>query len=421
MGFLIGASILFYAAWNITHLLLLLASAIGNYLMARWMKHSYNRRFILIVGIIFNLIPLIYYKYGMSLHLSSYSLVLPLAISFYTFQQIAFLVDLYKKNITLNRFSDYLFFVLFFPQLVAGPIVHYRQIIEQIQKGVFETVKWNYIQAGTVLFSIGLFKKVILADQFFPIANKAFEHIVTLHSIDAWIGIVAYSYGIYFDFSGYTDMAIGLALLFGIYLPVNFFSPYKAVNMVDFWRRWHITLSHFLRDYIYIPLGGNRKGSRREGYNLLITMILGGIWHGAGWTFLLWGFFHGLLLVFIHLKQYHFPQWNFPKNTAIAFTFIAVTLLWVLFRADNFTEAWHYYLVLFNFNMTQCLMNNTEILLLLGGAAVIWFVPNSMEIVKYQSKIRVKRFYAVWAAVLFFIALKMMAESPVKSFVYFNF
>jgi D-alanyl-lipoteichoic acid acyltransferase DltB (MBOAT superfamily) len=388
-------------------------------MIARTMVMSVHKKTLLGVGIGIGLLPLIYFKYSSFLHLSTHSFVLPLAISFYTFQQIAFLVDLYRKQITLGSFDKYLFFVLFFPQLVAGPIVHYREIITQIDTGVLEKVNWRKIETGIVLFSMGLFKKVVLADQFFPLADKAFGQIDTLSSMDAWAGLFAYTFGIYFDFSGYTDMALGLALFFGIKLPVNFNSPYKAVDIADFWRRWHITLSHFLRDYIYIPLGGNRKGEKREVFNLLTTMTLGGIWHGAGWTFLLWGLLHGLFLAAVHVKQKHFPQWKLPKPMAILFTFMAVSLLWVLFRSESLNDALLYYSVLFSLPLESL---SAEILpVLLAGFITVWFLPNSMEQVNYMHNLYVKPFYGMYAAVLMFIALKMMAEMPAQRFVYFNF
>jgi D-alanyl-lipoteichoic acid acyltransferase DltB (MBOAT superfamily) len=364
-------------------------------------------------------LPLIYFKYSFFLHLSSHSLVLPLAISFYTFQQIAFLADVYQKKIKPGTFMEYLFFVIFFPQLVAGPIVHYREIMEQVHAGALERGKEIFVQAGIVLFSLGLFKKVVLADQLFPFADNAFGHVATLNSIDAWTGMFAYSFGIYFDFSGYTDMAIGLALLFGIKLPVNFNSPYRAVDIVDFWRRWHITLSHFLRDYIYIPLGGNRKGEKKEIFNLIVTMTLGGIWHGSGWTFLLWGLLHGVLLSIVHLKNRYFGQWKLPMVFAIPVTFVIVSLLWVLFRAENIAEAWNYYEVLFRFD--TAMQEKYTLFWLLAGLGIVWFLPNSMAFIGYRTKLKIGQKHIAIAAIFLFIALKLMAEAPAQRFVYFNF
>jgi len=420
LGFLVLASVLFYAQWSSAHLLLLLVSVGVNYFFGKGLLQvRCCRRTFFWTAVGVNLLPLIYFKYSVFLHLSSQSLVLPLAISFYTFQQIAFLADVYQKKVVPGRFGEYLFFVVFFPQLIAGPIVHYGQIMGQVREGVLEKVEKRLMEAGVVLFSVGLFKKVVLADGFFPVADHAFGHVGGLGGFEAWSGMFAYAFGIYFDFSGYTDMAIGLALLFGLKLPVNFNSPYRAVDIVDFWRRWHITLSHFLRDYIYIPLGGNRKGERRELFNLLVTMTLGGIWHGAGWTFLLWGLFHGLLLGAVHLKNRHFPRCKLPVGFAVPVTFVTVTLLWVLFRAESLGEAWAYYGALFSFTGET---GSLYSLLWLGaGLAVVWFLPNSMVWLGYPEKIRIGRIHAVVAAVFCFIALKLMAEAPVQSFVYFNF
>ncbi len=419
LGFLILASVVFYGQWSTAHLGLLLTSIVFNYLSALIMIRSSHKRSILTIAILLNLLPLIFFKYSVFLHLSTQSLVLPLAISFYTFQQIAFLVDLYRGEVERGSFKTYLFFVIFFPQLIAGPIVHYRQIISQVQAGALEHVRWHAIHTGILLFSLGLFKKVVLADQFFPIANAAFGHVETLSSPEAWVGLFAYSFGIYFDFSGYTDMAIGLALLFGLRLPINFNSPYKAVNIIDFWRRWHITLSDFLRDYIYIPLGGNRKGEYREVFNLLMTMTLGGIWHGAGWTFLLWGLLHGVLLSIVHLKNRYLKRWKIPNGAAIAVTFLVVSLLWVLFRSQSMAEAWHYYEVLFCFSGGD--LPQLNLYGLAVGLGIVWFLPNSIEFSGYQKQIPLGWRYALTAALLSFIALKMMAEAPAQSFVYFNF
>ncbi len=419
LAFLIFASVLFYGEWSAAHLGLLLASIVLNYFFAYIMEESDRKRTILSLAIVLNLSLLVYYKYSFFLHLSSQSLILPLAISFYTFQQIAFLADVSTGKIRKRSFLEYLFFVIFFPQLIAGPIVHYRQIIAQVHEGALARVEWEAVQAGVVLFSLGLFKKVVVADQLFPLANGAFEHIETLDTLSAWMGLLGYTLGLYFDFSGYTDMAIGLALLFGLRLPVNFNSPYKAVDIIDFWRRWHITLSNFLRDYIYIPLGGNRAGERREFFNLIITMTLGGIWHGAGWTFLLWGLLHGLLLALVHLKNRHISGWRLPRGGAVAVTFITVSLLWVLFRAEGLEEAWCYYLVLFRFDGGDAVIS--DLLIVSAALSIVWFLPNSMEFVSYPNLKLLGRRYALAAALLGFAALKMMAEAPAQRFVYFNF
>ena len=420
LGFLIFASLVFYAQSGVEYLVILLGSIVVNYIFAYLISRNYHRKATLIVAISLDLTLLIHFKYSYFLHLSDTPMILPLAISFYTFQQIAFLVDIYREEVEMGSFGDYLFFVSFFPQLIAGPIVHYKQIVAQLKEGVTRRVEWIYIEKGIFLFCLGLFKKIVIADMLFPIANHAFGHIESLTTLQAWEGIVSYSLALYFDFSGYTDMALGLALLFGFLLPINFDSPYRAVDIIDFWRRWHITLSNFLRDYIYIPLGGNRVGEYRATSNLIITMTLGGIWHGAGWTFVLWGVLHGVWLALAHLVDHHFPRWSLPRPLAILVTFLLVSLLWVLFRADDPSSAWHYYERLFDFT-SRWDTTQSHLYLLIAGIALVWFFPNSMTLSHYKSQERLTPRYALFAALLGTIALKMMAQAPAQSFVYFKF
>ena len=416
--FLITASVVFYAQWSLEHLVILIISISLNYMFALRIStlQMYRKSFLFFV-IALNLIPLGYFKYANFLNMSDHSLVLPLAISFFTFQQIAFVVDIYKGNISIGSFKEYLFFVLFFPQLVAGPIVHYNQLIPQIKKPDWSNFDEKFFSAGIVLFSIGLFKKVILADNLAVIANGAYEN-ATLSGYEAWSGMFGYSFQIYFDFSGYADMAIGLALLFGIRLPVNFNSPYKSQNLIEFWRNWHITLSNFLKDHIYIPLGGSRVSIGRVVFNILVTMGIGGLWHGAGWNFIVWGLAHGVFLGLLHVGG----VW-LPKYISVVFTFLVVTLLWVLFRSDDLNSALTYYNVLFDFsNFKFDGFDIKEEFLIVVSFVVIWALPNSLEFVGYmKEKIDLTLWHAFVGAVLFFISLKMMATSPAVSFVYFNF
>ena len=271
-----------------------------------------------------------------------------MAISFFTFQQIAYLVDSYRQETNEYDFLNYALFVTFFPQLIAGPIVHHKEMMPQFSS------KWNLVKSyknialGIFIFSIGLFKKVVIADTFAIWATNGFDNAVTLHLLEAWATSLAYTFQLYFDFSGYTDMAIGAALLFNIKLPINFNSPYKAKDIQDFWRRWHITLSRFLRDYIYIPLGGSREGSFRTYTNLLATFILGGLWHGAGWTFVFWGFLHGLALL-IHKV---WKQLGYAMNSVLAWfiTFNFVNIAWVFFRAKEWEDAIKVLKGMFGFN-----------------------------------------------------------------------
>ncbi len=264
-------------------------------------------------------------------------LTLPLAISFFTFQQIAYLVDSYRQEVKELDFLNYAVFVTFFPQLIAGPIVHHKEMMPQFKNQRAKIINPQNIATGLFIFSVGLFKKVIIADTFASWASKGFDATPVLTFFEAWATSLSYTFQLYFDFSGYTDMAIGIALMFNIRLPINFNSPYKALNIQDFWRRWHITLSRFLKDYIYIPLGGNRKGNFRTYNNLFLTFVLGGIWHGAGWTFLFWGVLHGGALVIHRL----WGLLHFQMKTWIAWflTFNFINISWVFFRAKEWDDA----------------------------------------------------------------------------------
>ena len=310
-------------------------------------KKNFSKKSILIFGIVANLLLLGYFKYAdffieninfiSGVNLNLLHMVLPLAISFFTFQQIAYLVDSYKKETKEYDFLNYALFVTFFPQLIAGPIVHHKEMMPQFDSAKNMVKNYRNITLGLFIFSIGLFKKVVIADTFAVWATAGFDTATTLNLLEAWATSLSYTFQLYFDFSGYTDMAIGIALLFNIKLPINFNSPYKALSIQDFWRRWHITLSRFLRDYIYIPLGGNKKGNFRTYTNLMTTFILGGFWHGAGWTFLFWGFLHGLSLAIHRLWQtLGFKMWTW---LAWLITFNFVNIAWVFFRAKEWDDA----------------------------------------------------------------------------------
>ncbi|OHB32718.1 MAG: acetyltransferase [Desulfuromonadaceae bacterium GWC2_58_13] len=356
-AWLVGASLFFYAWWNPLYLPLIVASMLGNYTIGTMLAQSRmgkGRRLspslagkILALGILLNLALLGYYKYAdfflknvnslAGADLPLLHLVLPLAISFFTFQQIAYLVDSYRGETEEYDFINYCLFVAFFPQLIAGPIVHHKEVMPQFARPRNALVNWRNIATGISVFSIGLFKKVIIADTFAIWASAGFDQAPVLPFFEAWATSLSYTFQLYFDFSGYTDMAIGSALLFNIRLPINFNSPYKAVNIQDFWRRWHMTLSRWLRDYLYLPLGGNRKGEGRTYLNLFLTFLLGGLWHGAGWTFVLWGAMHGAGTA-IHKFWQHLGL-RLPRAAAWAVTFLFVHCSWVFFRATNFEDA----------------------------------------------------------------------------------
>ena len=360
------ASLFFYAWWNPKYLLLLLASMVGNFMLGSQITRARSRgdlttaRPLTGLGLAANLALLAYFKYaafavanwnlatGSDLPIPS--IVLPLAISFYTFQQIAYLVDAYRGRTAEYKPVHYALFVTFFPQLIAGPIVHHRDILPQFMSRDAIRPKLENLAVGASIFVVGLFKKVVLADSVAQYATPVFSAAQggaepTL--LVAWGGALAYTLQLYFDFSGYSDMAIGGGRMFGIRLPLNFNSPYKATNISEFWRRWHMTLSQFLRDYVYVPLGGNRFGSTRRYVNLMTTMLLGGLWHGAGWTFVAWGGLHGLYLVchqlWVRLRQQPAdgssprPAWS--RAISWALTFVAVVVGWVFFRAESFGAA----------------------------------------------------------------------------------
>src|SRR3954451_3421231 len=350
------ASLVFYGAWKPVYLVLLLASIGVNFWLGLQMEDPLRRRGIGTLGVALNLALLCWFKYTNFL-LDSFTalsgtplpfvnLILPLGISFFTFQQIAYLVDVMRGAKVERDLVSYTLFVSFFPHLIAGPLVHHAEMIPQFKRA--RSGRSAVLAArGFAIFAAGLFKKVVIADNLAQFVTPVFAHLDAGGGVGtewAWLSTLSYTLQIYFDFSGYSDMAIGLPLMFGIRLPVNFRSPYKASSIIEFWRRWHITLSRFLRDYLYIPLGGNRLGESRRYVNLLLTMLLGGLWHGAAWNFVIWGGLHGLYLCINHLWH----RWRGEGRTSSAatnavswaVTFFAVVIAWVFFRAKTATGAW---------------------------------------------------------------------------------
>ncbi|MFI4995410.1 MAG: MBOAT family O-acyltransferase [Hyphomicrobiales bacterium] len=351
------ASAVFYAWWSPRFLILLLVSMLVNWGCAHAMarREGTSRKALLILGLVWNLGILAYFKYAdffianldaaSGLDWPLLHVVLPLGISFFTFQKIAYLADIHAGLAKPGPLSDFALFVFFFPQLIAGPIVHHSEVMPQFRamaaKGA-DADYWLDSAIGLTLLLIGLVKKVCIADQLAPYASKVFEHAGDAHLhvglLAAWQGALAYTVQLYADFSGYSDMAIGLARLFGVKLPANFNSPYKSTSIIEFWRRWHMTLSRFLRDYLYVPLGGNRKGKVRRYLNLMITMLLGGLWHGAGWTYVVWGGLHGFYLLVNHAWRSLAP-FTLPKLLAWLITLVAVIVAWIFFRASDFSSA----------------------------------------------------------------------------------
>lgn len=362
---LFAASLFFYGWWNPAYVSLLIASIVFNFGLGSAIAREHQRgdanrkKWLLIGAIAADLSLLGYYKYanfflvnvnaalGTSWHLEN--IILPLGISFFTFTQIAFLVDSYRGEVKERNFIHYGLFVTYFPHLIAGPVLHHKEMMPQFALERTYRLHWDNISVGLTVFVIGLFKKVVLADNVAPFAAPVFNAAAAgteLTLLEAWCGALAYTLQLYFDFSGYSDMAIGLSRMFGIRLPLNFDSPYKAGNIVDFWRRWHMTLSRFLRDYLYIALGGNRFGLLRRYINLITTMLLGGFWHGAGWTFIIWGGLHGVYLCVNHAWSGlraralgRFPVTRPERLAAALLTFLAVVVGWVFFRASDASSA----------------------------------------------------------------------------------
>jgi len=370
ISWLVAASLFFYGWWNPAYLGLILASILFNYAVGVSLGGK-SSKITLVFGILINLGLISYYKYAnffidnlnlladASMHLET--IILPLAISFFTFQQITYIVDAYRGETKEYNFLHYCLFVTFFPQLIAGPIVHHKEMLPQFANNSLYKLRASHLAVGITIFMLGLFKKVVFADSVAVYATPVFEAAengVLLTLFESWAGALAYSLQLYFDFSGYSDMAIGIARMFGVVLPINFYSPYKAKNIIDFWRRWHITLSGFLRDYLYIPLGGSRKGKVRRSTNLMITMLLGGLWHGAGWTFIIWGGMHGFYLAINHawiaISKTIFGSNNTQGIISLfcsrLLTFVAVVIAWVMFRAQTIDGALNMYSSMFGFN-----------------------------------------------------------------------
>jgi alginate O-acetyltransferase complex protein AlgI len=441
------ASLVFYSVSNWQFVALLLASIAFNYLVGLLLiaarLRSGVRLTVLTAGVAADLLVLGYFKYAgfLAANLNamfstgfSFDILLPVGISFYTFTQIAFLVDAYRGKVAHYALPPYALFVAYFPHLIAGPILHHKDMIPQFERTETNRPNPHLILCGLIFFAIGLFKKTCLADGIQPLVGPAFG--ANSPTFDqAWIGALAYTFQLYFDFSGYCDMAIGISLMFGIFLPLNFNSPYKASSIIDFWRRWHMTLSQFLRDYLYIPLGGNRRGPALRYVNLMITMALGGLWHGAAWTFVAWGMLHGAYLCINHAWNNFAPA--APPRLARAadlaafiVTFAAVVVAWVFFRADSIATALS--ILSKMASPSQIVFGRVEIayaLFIAVYAGIAWLAPNTQAIMGYDHKkrtvgeglaagqLRPALLYA-GAAVLAFGILGIQQHSE---FIYFRF
>lgn len=435
LGWLGLASLIFYAAWDIALLPLLLISIGVNYWLAGYLTKP--SRCWLWMGVTFNIGLLAWFKYSIfflslaDLPPQAFSpLVLPLGISFFTFQQIAFLVDVRQGLIRRGPLSLYGVFVSFFPQLIAGPIVHYRELAPQLAYLMPPSAK--ALRCGLLLLILGLAKKLVIADNLAPYVDQLYAAPAgSVVAGDTLMAGWAYGLQLYFDFSGYADMAIGLALLFGIKLPENFASPYKATDIQAFWRRWHMTLSRFLRDYLYVPLGGSHHGLPRHIFALLATMLLGGLWHGAGWQFLLWGGMHGSLLV-VAVLWTRLGYFQLPKTVGWCLTFCAVMLAWIPFRATSLDHTWALYagLLTWEWGALSDILNfiNQGVMalrspgfLVLVATLVALTLPNSTAWVKLLDQPRYHFWQGATVGLIALVVIKAMLDLPSQDFLYFNF
>lgn len=426
------AASLFYAWWNPNYLIIIVGSIVVNYYFAIKISSIHQktaRKNLLILGIVSNLVLLGYYKYAdffiknanflLDTNFNLYHIILPIGISFFTFQQIGFLVDTYQKKVEEFNFINYGVFVSFFPQLIAGPIVHHSEIMPQFLSKTVTKINIKNIARGIFLFNMGLAKKVIIADVFGKIANKGYANSISLNTIESWLTSFAYTVQLYFDFSAYSDMAIGIGLLFNIELPINFWSPHKSDSIQQFYRRWHITLSRFMRDYIYIPLGGNKKGEARTYLNLFNTFLIGGLWHGANWTFVFWGGLNGLAFIVQRLYQKYFAQ--MPHFISVGITFLFVMIVRVFFRATDWTMAINVLKGIIGLqggDRNFALIGSFYDLPFWLAGVVLLFCPNTNQIMeKFSPSVK----YVILLVILIILNLTFMNSAVKQDFLYFDF
>ena len=437
-AFLLAASYFFYSFWDFRFVLLLLEASIVNYALGLWLSKPLGerkRKLLLFSGVAFNLMVLGFFKYfgffltsfydllsltGFEREFKIWEIILPMGISFFTFQGISYVVDIYRKEIPAkNSLLDVMLYISFFPQLVAGPIVRAKDFLPQLEK---EPCEDNLrVTRAFILIGIGLFKKIIIAHYVaVKIVNPAFDAPQTMSSFDLFFGMYGYAVQIYCDFSAYSDMAIGFAALLGFHFAKNFNQPYRAKNITDFWRRWHISLSLWLRDYLYIPLGGNRQNRKKTYRNLMLTMLLGGLWHGAAFTFIFWGALHGLALAFCRYLKEKSITFKLQALASIIITFHFVCLTWVFFRADSILEAFSYLKALGNFNSPAQLVTPSNTLLLVIGLFGQFVPEDSVERVEGYLK---KAPLLLQGGVLGFaiVLLSSMGPGTMAPFIYFRF
>lgn len=455
LAFLLGMSLWFYGYFNTRYLTIMICSIIINFIYYKVIKiwtNEKRKKLLLLLAVMFNTGILFYFKYYdffigninnvFKTDFALKNLLLPLGISFFTFQQLSFVIDAYRGEVEDYNFIEYALFVSFFSQLIAGPIVTHDELIPQFSDESKKKFNWNNFAQGLYIFSLGLGKKVLIADNFGNAANWGFSNIVQLDTTNAVITMLSYTIQIYFDFSGYCDMAVGMGKMLNIDLPLNFNSPYKALTILEFWKRWHITLTRFLTKYIYIPLGGNRRGTVRTYINIMLVFLVSGLWHGASWTFILWGAFHGLFSLITRHWKYFFEKLHPALNWVITFSFINMT--WVLFRADTIRDAVRLInrIALFNFQpirseIIQC-FNITELTFILNHLPKVNLLniyPNICLLLFFFTAFflvmgsknayeKMQEFKPGWknaAAGAILLAWCIFSFSGVSTFLYFNF
>ena len=436
-GWLVIASLFFYGWFNIKYLPIIIVSILINFAIGKGIKKEDKyKKIYFIIGATFNVGLLCYFKYYdffvenvnvlFKTNWTLKHLLLPLGISFFSFQQLSYLIDVYKgetKDYSLLNFS---LFVTFFPQLIAGPIVLHSEIMPQFDDKEKQRLNWDNIASGIFMFSIGFFKKLVIADSFAVWATNGFDSTASLTFYQGWFVSLAYTMQIYFDFSGYSDMAVGIGKIFNIDLPANFLSPYKSTSISEFWRRWHITLGRALSTYVYKPLGGNRKGRLKTYINLLLTFLVSGLWHGAAWTFVFWGLLHGIASVIDRLFRDN--NWKINKYVSWFLTFMFVNCAWVFFRAATFERAFEILKAMFSipsggaFNMAGIITNGSIIIiglvyiLLVISLVVTLSFKNTYELAETFDYTTINTVYVV---ILMMIGISFMPR--ISPFIYFNF
>lgn len=425
-------SLFFYGFYQPALILLLISSIIINYSFSVFLVREDFKKLIIFIIILTNLLILFYFKYSLfffsevlNLNLNTnifWEYALPIGISFFTFQQISYQIAIYNNEIKPYNLFYYFCYISFFPQLIAGPIVRHNNFFPQMQSIDFLKPNLKNFEIGISIFSIGVFKKIFLADSIGHYVDLTYDNCINSDcgQTDYIINTFLYSFQIYFDFSAYTDMAIGIAKIFGIDLPINFRSPYKSKNLINFWRNWHITLSNFLRDFIYIPLGGNKKGENKKYFFLFITMLIGGVWHGAGFNFILWGGLHGIGLIIVNILGKFKFKINFVLSVIMTFIFVSIT--WIFFRSDNIETSIIYLLKLINFSSVDAVIYRFDnalywFSLLLLSTFITFFMPNTFTIIE-------KYFHKYWFLKYFFVLVFVFCLTNLyksSDFIYYKF